>query len=511
MTPAVAVVGAGPVGLMTACELGLAGVKTVVLERHPQPRTLPKANGLIGQIVPLLDQRGLLGPFSAGSPFSGPAGGAQFGGVELDLSGLDPSPLDVLAIPQPKLERLLAERAGELGTEIRRGHAVTTISQDEDGVTASVDGPGGPYRLRSRYLVGCDGARSMVRQQAGIGFPGSTYPELTRLGHVRIPDSVTVLGNGEIELPGGRRLRLGFTAFERGTVALGSFTPGVLIVGVTEDNPEPADLGAPVTLAELSSAVIRVLGTELPMGEPIWLTRSQPKARLADGYRSCRVFVAGDAAHLFPAGGTALNIGLTDAVNLGWKLGADLHGWASEGLLESYHDERHLAGTRALLQTQAQYALRRAAGADGNALRELFRELLRYPQAQRHVSELLAGADIRYGMGQQEPHPLLGRFLPDLPLHTPAGPARLAELMRSARGVLLNLAGPPALVQAAAPWADRLDIVTASVAGETAAGAAPQAILLRPDGYVAWVTERAGPDTGSLLRALHRWFGSPRQ
>lgn len=224
------------------------------------------------------------------------------------------------------------------------------------------------------------------------------------------------------------------------------------------------------------------------MGEPIWLSRTQVQARLADTYRAGRVFVAGDAAHLFPAGGAGLNIGLMDAVNLGWKLAADLHGWAPAGLVDSYHTERHLAGTRALLQTRAQRALGKAAGEDGKALRALFGELVGYPEPLRHVGEMLAGADTRYDMTTSDqnqgsdPGPLLGRVVPDLLLRTTTGATRTTELMRSARGILLDFTGQPTLTKTAAPWADRVDVVTA----ETTVQNAPSAVLVRPDGYVAW-------------------------
>ncbi|MGH3098380.1 MAG: FAD-dependent oxidoreductase [Streptosporangiales bacterium] len=510
MTTDVVVVGAGPVGLMAACELRLAGVDVVVLEQAPQPRTLPKANGLMGQIVTLLDQRGLLERFSVGSRFAGPAPGFQFGDLPLDFSRLDSSPLDLLLIPQPQLEQLLAERAGELGAAIERGHTVRTVTQDAEGVSVDIDGSAGKYRLDCRYLVGCDGGRSLVREQAGIGFSGETYPELTRLGHVHIPDALTMLDDGEVELPGGRRLQPGFTSTERGRLSLASFTPGVLIIAATEDDPPPVDIDTQVTLTEMSDAVTRVLDTEVPMGEPIWLSRTQVQARLADTYQAGKVFIAGDAAHLFPAGGAGLNIGLMDAVNLGWKLAADLHGWAPVGLLDSYHTERHQAGTRALLQSRAQRALGKVAGEDGKALRALFRELVGYPEPLRHVGEMLAGADNRYDMTPSDetqeidPHPLLGRLLPDLSLHTTTGATRTTELMRSARGVLLDLTGQPTLTKAAAPWSDRVDVITAIPTAQTA----PAAMLLRPDGYIAW-TSTSDSTTAGLTHALHRWFGSP--
>ncbi|GAB2672819.1 FAD-dependent monooxygenase [Nocardia goodfellowii] len=529
MTTEVIVVGAGPTGLLLACELALCGVRPVVLERQPLPRELPKANGLGGEIVRLLDYRGLTPRCRAHSSYLGPVPGFPFGGTELDFTKLEESPLHAMLIPQPRLEQVLTERALELGAEIRRGHELRRFHQDADGVSAEARGPAGEYRLGARYLVGCDGGRSAVRAAAGIAFPGTTYPEMTRLGHVGMPDPVELLSNGDLEVPGLGRVRSGFTRTERGTLAVASFTPEVLLVSVTDAEPAPADPDAPVTLPELRAGIRRVLGADLPLGEPIWLSRFSAQARQAERYRAGRVFVAGDAAHLFPAGGAALNVGLLDTINLGWKLAAAVHGWAPPGLLNTYHSERHPAGARALLQTRAQTALAAATGDDESALRDLCLELLGDEQALRRVGRMLAGSDIRYPMtsadpgthpipgsqdpgthsppGSQDPGtpPLLGSLMPDLLLQGCESASSVAQLMPAARPVLLQLDGGRDWHEATHGWADRVDFHTAHCADRPA-----DAVLLRPDGHVAWLDPVGGATAAAaaLRTSLNHWFGA---
>ncbi len=264
--------------------------------------------------------------------------------MRLDLSHLADPPLRGLPLPQPRLERLLAERAAELGAEIRRGHEVTGVSQDDAAVTADVRGPAGPYQVTARYLAGCDGARSRVREWAGIPFPGTTYPEVNRLGQVTMPDSVTRLDNGDLDVPGLGRIRAGFTHTDRGVFAFGSRASGALMIQTTENEPTEVDDDAPMTVTELRDSIRRVLGGDLPLGEPIRLSRYQFQARQAERYRDKRILLAGDAAHLLPATGAALNLGMLDAVNLAWKLAADIGGWGPTSLLDTYHAERRLAG-----------------------------------------------------------------------------------------------------------------------------------------------------------------------
>ena len=369
----VIIVGAGPTGLMLAGELCLAGVRPLVLERQPRLRETPKANGFNGQIVELVRYRGLLDRLEAasGRPI-GPAPGAPFGGVQLDFSHLADPPLWAVHLPQPRLERLLDERARELGAEVRRGHEVAGVSQDGATVTADVRGPDGPYRVSARYLVGCDGPRSRVRELAAIPFPGTTYPEVNRLGEVTVADSVTRLDNGDLDVPGLGRIRQGFTRTGRGVFGFGSLTSGVLLLQTTEDQAAEAGDDTPMTLAEFQDSIRRVLGADLPLADVTRLSRYGFCARQAERYRDGRILLAGDAAHQFPATGIGINFGMLDAVNLAWKLAADVGGWAPAGLLDTYHHERHLAGARALLQTQAQVALRRGQDPAAHALRDLF-------------------------------------------------------------------------------------------------------------------------------------------
>ncbi|MEU7747935.1 FAD-dependent monooxygenase [Nonomuraea sp. NPDC049158] len=477
----VVIIGAGPAGLMLACELRLAGVRTTVLEKRAEPGDLPKANGLGGQIIQLLDHRGLLERFSAGSPFAGPAPGFPFGSVPLRFAELGgDSPLQLLMIQQPRLERLLRERAAELGAEISWDHRLRTLTQDDEGVTLEGD----DFRLRARYVVGCDGGHSLVREQAGIGFPGTTDDEVLLFGHFAAPQA-----GGIFDIAQVNGLRQGWNHTPNGRLLLTSLQPGVHIVGVREKGAAPATA---VTPAEFEAAVRRVSGVDLPLGEPIWLSSTVAQARVADRYREGRVFLAGDAAHLFPAGGSALNVGLMDTANLAWKLAAHLRGHAPPGLLDTYESERRPVAVHTLRHTRAQATLERLTGEDGTALRDLLAELFTFDQPLRRLGELLQGSDIRYGTA---PHPLTGRFAPDLALATTEGPTRVAELMRPAGWVLLNL-GPSELGDLVSD--DRLHVVTAHCADPPA-----DALLIRPDGYVAW----AGTD--GLPEAVTTWL-TPR-
>jgi 2-polyprenyl-6-methoxyphenol hydroxylase-like FAD-dependent oxidoreductase len=510
MTFDVVIAGGGPVGLMLASELRLAGVRPVVLERLPEPSRLPKANGLVGQIVQMLDYRGLLKRFGAGTPFVGSTPFFQWCALWLDMRKLGTSPLYVLPISQARLEWLLADRAHELGVEIRRGHELVGLSQDANGVTAEVSGPDRCYQLRPRYLVGCDGAHSFVRKQAGIDFPGTTYDEVSRTGNVTLPASMIVPETGELELPGVGRLQAGLNRTEHGAFAFMPFKPGVYVVAVIEKGQSSADLSVPITLEELRASVRRVLGADLPMSEPHWLSRSVgSNSRQADRYRVGRVLLAGDAAHVFAVGASALNVGLQDAVNLGWKLAAEVHGWAPPGLLDSYHTERHPVGERVLMHTRAQSALM-APGDDVTALRKLFGELLEYELNLSHIGKMLAGADICYDMdtGGTEPHPLVGRWAPDLPLLTANGKTRVAELMHEAKPVLLDFTEGAALSKVAKSWKGRVNAVAASSDRQPAPA---DALLIRPDGYVAWAASADGDpahDCAKLHHALAAWCGS---
>ena len=425
----------------------------------------------------------------------------------MDFTHLADPPMRLLLLPQPRLERLLAELAGELGAEIRRGQEVVGLSQDDATVTADVRGSDGQYRVTARYLIGCDGAYSRVRDMADIPFPGTTYPEVQRLAQVTVPESVTVLENGDLEVAGVGRIAFGFTRNDRGEFAVGSTNPAFLGLFTSEDESADYDDDEPMTVTELRDSIRRVLGVDLPLGEPTRLTRFTFHARQVERYRDGRILLAGDAAHLFPAPGVALNAGLLDTVNLAWKLAADIGGWAPAGLLDTYHDERHLAGERTLLHTRAQVALRRGHDPAAEALRQLFQELLVDEQPLRRIGALIAGTDIRYPPPGPNHHALTGTFAPDLTLHTDQGTTSVAELMHTARPILLDLADRPDLRETAQDWEHRIEIHTAKTGHRPA-----DALLIRPDAHIAWAAatgEPAGTAVPALREALSDWFGTP--
>ncbi|WP_166133909.1 FAD-dependent oxidoreductase [Nocardioides ochotonae] len=501
----VIVVGAGPTGLLLAVELRRAGVDVLVLEQHPRIREVAKAGGLNGQVLDLLELRGDLPRFEAASTAPRPTPHFPWGGMHVDLSRLPGPPMSALPLPQPRLEALLDDFARELGAEVRRSHQVVDLSQDEDGVDVEVRGPQGLDRLRAAYVVGCDGASSRVRELLRVEFPGRTYPEVHRLASTTMPASVRVVDGGDLEVDGVGRIRFGFTRTEHGELAVGSADPEVLGVFTSEPDSGAYDDDQPMTVEEMRASVRRVLGVDLPMGEPLRLTRFTFHAREVERYREGRVLLAGDAAHLFPAPGAALNVDLLDAVNLAWKLGAEVAGWASPGLLDSYHDERRVAVGRTMLHTQAQVALRRGHDPAAQALRELVGELLLDERPLRRIGSLMAGSDVRYPFPGQERHPLVGRFLPRLVPDEDPGADDRGTLRVGARPVLLLLADRPEVRDAAREWRHRVDARTLSVRDRPA-----DALLVRPDAHVAWaagVDERA--DTGALREALAHWCGAP--
>jgi 2-polyprenyl-6-methoxyphenol hydroxylase-like FAD-dependent oxidoreductase len=514
MTTDVVIAGGGPNGLLLACELALAGVRPVVLERLPERPTEPKANGLVGRVVQALDYRGLYERFSGSSRPPVPVPGFQFGALPLDLSALDGNALYALPIPQRRMEELLEQHARELGADIRRGHELAAVRQTADLVTIDVRGPHGRYELAAKFLAGADGAHSIVRKQCGIDFPGVTDRSFVgRSGQVTIHPPVAVPGTGELQVAGVGRLRPAtFTRTENGMFSYGMFQPGLYRVAVYEWAPSPLEDSTAMPLDELRSAVRRVVGGDVPMSEPAGgeapaLRRSTgANSRQADRYRHGRVFLAGDAAHVHSGvGGPGLNLGMQDVLNLGWKLAAAVSGWAPQDLLDTYQGERHPVGQRVIMHTRAQMALL-SPGANVTALRELFNELLREPGTVRHISDLMAGADIRYDTGPDGlAHAMAGRWMPDIALQTGKGPTRTAELLRPGRAILLVLTGRADLADAAKEWSDRVDVITAATAGPPA-----DAVLIRPDGYVAWA---AGADTpgaaGGLRHTLQTWFGDP--
>ena len=342
---------------------------------------------------------------------------------------------------------------------------------------------------------------------AGIAFPGLTYPEVNRLGQFTMPDSVKLRDDGDYDVPGLGRLRAGFTRTERGEFAIASYTPNDVGVYTSEEEAREYDDETPMSVTELQDSIRRVLGADLPLGEPTRLSRFTFHARHAERYRAGRILLAGDAAHQFPSPGVALNAGLMDTVNLAWKLGADVRGWAPPGLLDTYHDERHFAGQRTLLHTQAQVALRRGHDPAAEALRELFSELVGDEQPLRRMAALIAGTDIRYPMPGAGQHALAGTFAPDLTLHTDHGTTTVAELMHTARPVLLDLADRRDLREAARGWRDRVDIRTARTDDRPA-----DALLIRPDAHIAWaamIDEPGDTAAAALREALRTWFGTP--
>jgi 2-polyprenyl-6-methoxyphenol hydroxylase-like FAD-dependent oxidoreductase len=501
----VVISGAGPNGLMVACELALGGVHPIVLDVLPEPSAEPKANGLVGQVVRMLDMRGLYPEFTGAADPPVPTPGFIFSGLPVSFAGLADNPMYALLIPQPRLVRLLAKRARDLGVEIRWGHELTDLAQHDGGVGLNVAGPDGAYELATRYLVGADGGHSLARKSVGIGFPGCTSPMVTRIAQVQIPDELRT-GDGGIVIPGLGRLPFGHSRLEHGGFAYGELAAGYPVAATMEFDGESVSDDTPMTLAELSESLRRVLGVDLPFEPPQGpgphaLRRiNELNTRQADRYRERSVLLVGDAAHVHSGmGGPGLNLGLQDAINLGWKLAATVNDWAPTQLLDTYHSERHPAGERVMMQSMSQTALM-APGPEVAALRALMGELLAKPDAAAHIAALLSGADVRYDIGDS--HPLSGRLVPDLTLAGGPRGQRVAELMHRARPVLLDFTGG-AFAEPAAPWRGRVDVTTVHGSSSTAA-----AVLIRPDGYVAWAADGCAPgDVDRLRAALGRWFG----
>ncbi|HEX6356110.1 FAD-dependent monooxygenase [Actinophytocola sp.] len=487
----VVIAGAGPNGLMLACELSLAGVRPLVVERLTDPSTEQRANGIVGQVVRMLDRRGLFARLADDPPAPVPV--FPFGGMPLPLHVLADNPMYILPVPQARLEAMLAERAEELGVEVRRGVEVTGLDQDDDGVTVEV----GAERMRTRYLVGADGGRSTVRRLAGIDFPGVTMDNsVSRMGFARMPNELVDPASGGVNVPGyGIVPPFIHHRTERGMFVFAPFSPERTLISTVEwDQPDDV----PMSAEELRASVRRVLGVPVAYedGDPTRLRRvTGGNTRLADRYRAGRVLLVGDAAHVHSAiGGPGLNLGLQDAINLGWKLAATVRGSAPEGLLDTYESERRPVASRVTMHTQAQVALI-SPGTEVTALRTLFGELLSDAATVGRIAELMSGGDIRYDVGA--PGPLAGAWAPDLTLSTADGDVRLADLTTDATPLLLDLTG------AFADFThDGVKVVRAK-ADSPFAG-----ILLRPDCYVAWASTEA--DVEGLREACSRWFGATR-
>jgi 2-polyprenyl-6-methoxyphenol hydroxylase-like FAD-dependent oxidoreductase len=476
----VVIAGAGPTGLMLAGELALAGIDAVLVERRPdQELTGWRAGGLHARTIEILDQRGIADRFLAEGRISQLAG---FAWTPLDISDFPTRHNYGLALWQDRIERILADWVQELNVPVHRGCAVIGCPQDQDGVAVELsDG----RSLRADYLVGCDGGRSLVRKQAGIAFPGAD-PSLSNL-------------MAEVEMSqepqwGLRHDALGFHGLSRSESGP---VRALLTEGALHGGREP-------TLRDLKEALIAVYGTDFGVHSPHWISRFTDMARQAESYRKGRILLAGDAAHIHHSvGGQGLNTGVQDAVNLGWKLAQVIKGLSPESLLDSYHAERHPVGVRVLSNSMAQIALLRRADPHLKAARACVSEMLGLEEPRKRFAGMMSGLDIHYDLGAG--HPLLGRRMPDLDLMIAGGLSRTFTLLHQARPVLLDFGAGLDI----APWVDRVQHVDARYDGAwelpvLGMVAAPGAVLVRPDGYVAWVGDRSAD---GLEDALTRWFG----
>jgi len=464
---------------MLAGELALAGIDVAIVERRAsQELDGSRSGGLQSRTIEVLDQRGIADRFLA----EGQAMQVQsFARIPLDISDFPTRHNYGLALWQSHFERILAAWVSELGVPIARGREVTGFAQDDTGVDVELSGG---QSLRADYLVGCDGGRSVIRKAADIEFPGWDPSTSWLIAEVEMDEEPEI----------GMRAGGGIGRADGGSVRV------VLTEQHLEHTSEP-------TLQDLSEALIAVDGTDYGVHSPTWISRFTDMTRQAASYRKGRVLLAGDAAHVHPPqGGQGLNTGVQDAVNLGWKLAQVVSGTSPIGLLDTYHAERHPVGACVLHNTMAQVAL---SGTDErtDALRDTMTELLSMDEPRKRFAGMISGLDIHYDLG--EGHPLLGRRMPDLDLVTADGPLRVFTLLHDAKPVLLNLGEPGG--SDITPWADRVRMIDAEYVGlwelpVLGAVTAPGAVLIRPDGYVAWV----GEGTGTRLHdALTTWFGTP--
>jgi 2-polyprenyl-6-methoxyphenol hydroxylase-like FAD-dependent oxidoreductase len=470
----VIIVGGGPTGMMLAAELRLHDVAVLVVERDAEPSRLVRSLGLHPRSIEILDQRGILNRFLAlGQQY--PGGVGRFAGIASPRPvELDTAHAYILGIPQPVTDRLLAERAVELGAQVLRGREVIGVEQDADGVTVEL---GDGSTRRSRWLVGCDGGRSLVRRASGIGFPGEPAKTEWLLGEVEVTaagDEVAAVSD---------EVRKTHRGFGIGPTGDGLYRAVVPAASVAEDRTVPP------TLDEFRTQLRAYAGTDFGAHSPRALSRFTDATRLAERYRLGRVLLAGDAAHVHPPlGGQGLNLGIQDAFNLGWKLAAEVGGWAPEGMLDSYESERRPVAEDVLTITRAQSELI-SPEPGPQAVRRLLAELMGFEDVSRFLAEKVAGIGVRYDFGAGPA--LLGRRMRDIPLST----GRLYELLHRGRGLLLDQTGLLSITA----WADRVDYV----ADRSPELDAP-AVLLRPDGHVAWI----GDDQDDLVRSVPTWFGA---
>ncbi|MFD7061150.1 FAD-dependent monooxygenase [Streptomyces sp. NPDC059906] len=489
MDASVIVVGAGPAGLMLAGELRLVGIDVVVIDRLAERTGESRGIGFTARTMEIFDQRDLLRRFEklATGTF------AHFGGIPLDLGVLGPGHLAARNVPQSVTEAVLEKWARDLGADIRRGQEFLGLEQSADSVGIRVGTAAGEETVTARYLVGCDGGRSGVRQAAGFDFPGTPATTELLLADVR---------GVEIEqrmIPDG---------ISGGMVMTAPLGDGVHRVIVAEHGAPPRRRAEPPEFGEVADAWKRLTGVDISHGELVWASAFGDAARLVTEYRRGRVLLAGDSAHVhLPAGGQGMNTSIQDSVNLGWKLAAVLRGAATDSLLDTYHSERHEVGRGLLLNTKAQSKLI-LGGEDVQPLRGVLGELTAYPEVARHLAAKAGGLDIRYDVGGGS-HPLLGLRMPRLELAGPARSTSTTELLRTGRGVLLDLEGNAHLRRRAEPWQDRVDVVTARPAAVPGGSLLKDTgcVLLRPDGHVAWAAPGSRDD---LPTALARWFGPPR-
>ena len=481
---AVVIAGGGPTGMMLAAELALAKVDVAVVERRPDHVLVgSRAGGFHSRTIEVLDQRGVADRFLAEGQV---AQAAMIGTTVLDMSDFPTRHPYSLGIWQNQIERIMAAWIAELPVRIYYGCEVTGFAQDDTGVDVELsDGES----LRAQYLVGCDGGRSVIRKAAGIEFPGWDPTRSNLIAEVEVTE----------EPPRGIRHDA------TGVHGLHRLEDGRTVrVVVTEQQLGPS---SEPTLRDLSEALITVYGTDFGIHSPTWISRFTDMTRQAAAYRAGRVLLAGDSAHVhYPAGGQGLSLGVQDAVNLGWKLAQVVNGTSPESLLDTYQDERHPVAARALQHTMAQGVLQRRDERI-KALVDVVSELASMDEPRKRLAGIISGLDIHYDLG--EGHPLLGRRMPDLDLVTADGPLRVFTLLHDAKPVLLNLGEPGGFD--ITPWADRVQLIDAEYVGPwelpvLGAVTAPTAVLIRPDGYVAWVGD--GTDTG-LRDALTTWFGTP--